>query len=120
MDLELQFQNIFDDLTEETIEVLNKEGEAVAKETVKELKNTSPKRTGSYSKSWAIDRSKSRVGIIRYTIHNKKHYQLTHLLERPHLTRDGMTYSKAYPHIGPAEKKAIKLYVDKVKRRLKK
>lgn len=51
----------------------------VAKETVKEVKRRSPVRSGAYKKSWGQTKVYEGTGGIRITIHNKKHYQLTHV-----------------------------------------
>ena len=74
----------------------------VAKETVKEVKRRSPVRSGAYKKSWGQTQIYEGPGGIRITIHNKKHYRLTHLLENGHALRNGGR-TKAYPHIKPAE-----------------
>lgn len=74
----------------------------VAKETVKEVKRRSPVRSGAYKKSWGQTQIYEGPGGIRITIHNKKHYRLTHLLENGHALKSGGR-TKAYPHIKPAE-----------------
>ena len=74
----------------------------VAKETVKEVKRRSPVRSGAYKKSWGKTQIYEGPGGIRITIHNKKHYRLTHLLENGHALKSGGR-TKAYPHIKPAE-----------------
>lgn len=72
----------------------------------KDLKPSSPKLTGDYGKSWAIKSDKSLTkGRSMHTVHNKKHYQLTHLLERPHSGPYGHGIVPGRPHIAPAEKK---------------
>ena len=72
---------------------------------MKELKETSPKRTGKYSKGWRVKTEKGR-GFINCTIHNATNYQLTHLLEKPHLTRNGRRTTPKV-HIAPVEEKCI-------------
>jgi hypothetical protein len=75
----------------------------VAKETVKEVKRRSPVRSGAYKKSWGQTKVYEGTGGIRITIHNKKHYQLTHLLENGHALRNGGR-TRSFPHIEPAER----------------
>lgn len=74
----------------------------VAKDAVSELKQTSPKRKakngGAYAKSWTFAKENKGKAV---RIYNKDHYQLTHLLEKPHLKRNG-GYTKGQPHIEPA------------------
>lgn len=75
----------------------------VAKKAVKELKQTSPRRTkgkDSYADGWA--RKKSKGAQI---IYNKNKPSLTHLLEKGHAKRNGGRVN-GIPHIEPAEQKA--------------
>ena len=82
----------------------------VAKETVKELKSTSPKKTGGYAKGWA----RKKVGTAQ-VVHNSTNYQLTHLLENGHANRDGGR-TPGRPHIAPAEQKAIDEFEKRVEK----
>jgi hypothetical protein len=82
-------------------------------DVAKDLKNTleikSPERLGDYKKGWRIKKVKNAL-----VIHNKTNYQLTHLLEHGHVTRDGSTRTKEKPHIRPAEEVAIRDYLDRI------
>jgi len=84
----------------------NKVVKKVAKETVKELKSTSPSRTDKYAKGWTSTTEKDMASSVGITVHNKKHYRLTHLLENGHALANGGR-SRKFPHIKPAEEKAI-------------
>lgn len=79
----------------------------VAKETVKQLKETSPKKTGAYAKSWSQKESVKGTHVSKRVVYNKDHYQLTHLLENGHAKVNGGRV-QAYPHIRPAEEIAVK------------
>lgn len=102
-------EDIEDDVKETTDITIN--------EAVKEIKETSPRGKGSrkkpYYKGWS--RQKGKENKERYTvkIHNKTNYQLTHLLEFGHATRDGGR-TKAIPHIRPLEEKYNKLYEQRI------
>lgn len=88
---------------------LEKAQDKVARESVKELKATSPKRYGRYASSWGS----TRQGTAR-VVRNTKHYQLTHLLEKGHAKRGGGRV-RAIPHIRPVEQNAIKNLEKEVK-----
>lgn len=60
----------------------------------------------SYSNGWKVDKEVRAYGTT-YTIHNKKKYQLTHLLEEGHVNVDG-SRARAFPHVAPAAEKAVK------------
>lgn len=111
------------DIQKEIMAILNATGSSVdtaltetlkisAKNTVKDLKATSPKRSGKYAAGW----TSKADGKNSYVVYNKT-YRLTHLLEKGHATRLGTgkgryTYGykarvKAMPHISPAEQKMI-------------
>ena len=75
-----------------------------------------PKRTGKYKKSFCLKKTAEGEGYIRYRLWNKR-YQLTHLLEYGHITRNGTSRTKAYPHWKDAQMQAEEL-VEKVKKEL--
>ena len=97
----------------------------VGKETVDNLKATSPKRTGVYARSWTYTMRKSRGSKKNndLVIHNKK-YRIVHLLEKEHAKRGGGRY---YPdqaetgstvHVKPAQDKAEKQAIERIKEKL--
>lgn len=90
--------------------------EDVTQSTKEEIISTSPEDRGKYAKSWSVKEIKSTSTGKTLVIHNKKYYQLTHLLEFGHATRDGGR-TEAFPHISPAEEKAIKEIDKKLKER---
>ena len=56
----------------------------------KQIEGTAPKKTGKYSKSWAVKKTRETSDSIQVVVHSKR-YQLTHLLEQAgieQLTRD--------------------------------
>ena len=84
--------------------------------TCEEIKNESPKSNrksgGAYASSWVKSKEKGKIKI-----HNKKHYRLTHLLERGHAKRNGGR-TKAMPHIEPVEQFVIETFPKKLEERL--
>lgn len=90
----------------------------VSKNCVKELKATSPKRTGNYAKGWTRKKEVDSSNKSAYVVHNSKHYRLTHLLEKGHAKRGGGR-TKPRVHIAPAEEKAISEIEKRIKDDLK-
>jgi hypothetical protein len=99
--------------TTEVEEGLEQAKEDVAKQTVKQLKQTSPVLTGDYRKGWRT----KKVGTAQ-VIHNATDYQLTHLLEHGHAKVNGGRVA-ARPHIEEAEAEAITEYADRVEKVIK-
>ena len=117
-----QLGEIFDEYTKEVRRATSNAQDKVAKEAVRKLRTTSPKRSGKYAKGWSIKRTWTGTGIPDVTIHNKV-YQLTHLLEKGHVVRNKSgTYgrAKAIPHIAPVERWAIEELPEEIKRELMK
>ncbi len=91
-----------------------------AKKIAKELSETSPKDSGDYAADWAVKevtgkkRYKYRMGTSKYVVHNRENYQLTHLLEEGHATKDGTSRVPAQPHIEPVEMEYVPKYLAKV------
>lgn len=104
--------------------LIQEEAEKIAKEGVKVLKATSPKNKkntanrGKYAKGWRV-KKESRIGEVHYVIHNATDYQLTHLLEKPHLKRNG-EYTKPIIHIKPVEEQCVSEYIKNVENGIKK
>ena len=102
-----------DDISEVVEEVSNK----IGKEAVNEIQQTSPKKRGSYAKGWKLKKDKLGKGRYSVKIYNKTDYQLTHLIEFGHATRNGKR-TKAIPHIRPVEKKYSEKYEKELKNKL--
>jgi hypothetical protein len=105
--------------SQDVVEKVNISSERVGKAAVKWLKQTSPKRTGEYAKSWAMKTEKA-IGLpdLR-TIHVKApHYRLTHLLEHGHAKAGGGRV-EGKPHIRPAEEMVIQEFTREVEEAIK-
>lgn len=116
----IQMEKILEQYSKEVKDVTDKSIEKVSKESVQKLKNTSPKRTGKYARSWTKKKVKGRNGIDEVTVHNKQ-YQLTHLLENGHIVRNSKgTYGRTngIKHIKPVEEWAQDALQQEIERRL--
>jgi len=113
----LDIKDILNEYSVDIQENIVKVAENVAKKGADKLKQTSPKRTGKYSKGWRVKTAKGR-GEVSSTIYNATNWQLTHLLEKPHLLRNGRL-STPKVHIYPVEQQCIKEYETEVEKIIK-
>lgn len=104
--ISVQIKQILDQYGDDVKDAWNKAVAKVGRESVNKLKNTSPKKTGSYARGWTIKRIQGRGGVLDIIVHNKTDYQLTHLLENGHVIRNKKgTYGRTngIKHIAPVE-----------------
>lgn len=74
----------------------------------KEISANSPKKTGTYAKSWTAKKTKENSHSLEMTVHSKNRYRLAHLLEKGHAKRGGGRVS-GRPHIAPAEENGVQM-----------
>ena len=115
IDLSKEIAKILDEEIERVNQVVNGSVQKVADEAVKELQDSSPKKTGKYAKGWKRKESTLATGSQSAIIHNDKHYRLTHLLEYGHATVNGGRVA-AKPHIAAVEQKVIKDFEDEIRK----
>lgn len=94
----------------EVSEGLEKAKSKIAREGAKELRNTSPKKTGEYAEGWTTAKKGSAIVIC-----NQNKPSLTHLIEKGHAKVNGGRTSPQV-HIYPVEQSAIKKYEKEVER----
>jgi hypothetical protein len=107
----------------EVVRITNESIKEAAKEAAKTLKNGGPykNRTGAYAKDWTAgqrEKTKSVVQIQGYTVYNKDHFQLTHLLEYGHQSRNGGR-TKAFSHIAPLNDQIGEIVASKIESKLR-
>lgn len=113
-------ENYKEDIDEDVVETVDE----VTKKARDELKQVSRQkfklhgRHDPYYMGWSIKLSKKRTGTYHKVIWNKTNYQLTHLLEFGHATRNGGR-TRAVPHIQPIEQKYQVEFMDKLKQRIR-
>ena len=100
--------------SQDVVEKVNVSSEKIGKEAVKQLRQTSPKKTGRYAKSWTMTTERAYAQPHKRIVHAKApHYRLTHLLEHGHAKRGGGRV-EGNPHIRPAEEMVIQKFVQEV------
>ncbi len=98
--------------------------EESAATAAKELKKGGPyqERTGNYSEDWGHKLRKRQYSSVinteEYTVYNKKHYQLTHLLENGHQSRNGGRV-KAFSHIAPVAELTEQLVISNIGKKVR-
>ncbi|RRG07447.1 MAG: HK97 gp10 family phage protein [Lactobacillus sp.] len=107
-------QNELDDYARDVTDTVKEAVEQAADFGVKELRATSPKRTGRYARSWRKRKIHETANELGFTLYAGL-YQLTHLLENGHAKRGGGRV-RAIRHIKPAEEKVIKKLEDDIQR----
>lgn len=107
-DLTEQIGNLLENYTDAINEQIGDLADEIANELKKDVVQKSPASSGAYKKSWAIKKEK-KIGQVTVTLYNRKHYRLTHLLEKGHARRGGGR-TRAIPHILPAEQSAVERF----------
>lgn len=105
-DLSKEIERALTDYVGVTEEACEKGVTETAKDAVEKLRSAHPAGSGKYSnwdngynKGWTVMQTKTDKRYHRKaTIHNKDHYQLTHLLEKGHALVGGGR-ARAFPHI---------------------
>lgn len=120
--LTVQMEKILDEYSDRVKNVTNVAMNRVSRECVKQLRNTSPKKTGDYARGWGIKKMVSHGDIADIIVHNKTEYSLTHLLEKGHVVRNAKGVfgrAPAHPHIKPVEEWASTELPEEIERELR-
>ena len=102
--------DILEDWQGVTDEAAKRGVQKAAEEAVSDLRGAHPpgsEKYGSwaaYNNGWTSRKDSSKKGVYTQVVHNKKKYQLTHLLENGHAIKGGGR-ARAFPHIAPVAEK---------------
>ena len=98
----MDIATILDDYSKDIYKEMQVASIQVADKGKKKLQEIAPKRTGKYRRGFRV-KSTSNLYSFSSTIYNATNWQLTHLLEKGHVTRNGGR-TKAIKHFEPVEK----------------
>ena len=115
IEIEGDLKDILNEYAMEVTDEVNEAAKQTAEIVTKTLKNSSPKKTGKYGRSWDKKAEGSTFFDKNYVIFNKKHYRLTHLLEFGHATVNGGRVPPR-PHIKQAEERGIQFFEKEVRK----
>lgn len=100
--ISIQMAEILNEIETDVKDSTRKNIDAVSREAVQKLKNTSPRKTGSYASGWG----KKKQGEMDVVVYNRTDASLTHLLENGHVIKNKKgTYGRTHgiKHIKPVE-----------------
>lgn len=124
-ELQKAIMDYLENYVEDIQEDVEESTDIITKEAKQELIQTSPRdgiaRKTKYYKGWTIKiGARTRKKNYRFTkvIWNKTNYQLTHLLEFSHATRNGGR-TRAIPHIRPVEEKYGTKFADLLDKKIR-
>lgn len=114
----VQMSELLDEFNKEVKEAAEKSIIDVSRESVQKLRNSSPRKTGSYASGW----TSKKVSESEVIVYNKTDAPLTHLLENGHVVRNKKgTYGRAsgIKHIAPVEEWAAAELPERILRLIK-
>lgn len=114
-------KNYIEDIEEDVETTTNSIIKDAKQELVKESPRSGMARNTKYYKGWSV-KNGGRTRKGRYyskVIWNKTNYQLTHLLENGHHTRDGTGWVEAQPHIGKVQEKYGTKFADLLEKKIR-
>lgn len=109
-----------EDIEDDVVETVDKITQDAKEELKTESRNKFQQhgRKKPYYSGWTVKLSKKTQNKYAKVIWNRTNYQLTHLLEFGHATRNGGR-TKAVPHIRPVEEKYKKLFLEQIEQKIR-
>jgi hypothetical protein len=97
---------------------LKKAVKKAGKDIKDDINTSAPVRTGRYARSWRQSVTQEDSASIQVTVYSPSRYMLAHLLEHGHAKRGGGRV-RAFPHIEPAENRAMDALEEELARSIK-
>lgn len=99
-------------------EAINADTEAAAQKLRKAIQAEAPVKTGKQKKSWRIAKE-YLGGVDLKTVVHSTDYRKVHLLENGHVTRNGVTRTRATYYVSSNADRIIKEYEEQVTETIK-
>lgn len=99
--------DILDNYSTDLREAVNKTTEQAANELKKAIAADAPVKSGKQKRSWRVTKNKV-AGIDLVAVVHSTDYRKVHLLENGHLTRNGMTRTRAFRYVSKNEDELIR------------
>lgn len=101
--------DVLEDYSTAICETVNEQTEKAANQLKKDISADAPVKTGKQRKSWRVTKEKVAGRDLKAVVHSTD-YRKVHLLENGHLTRNGVTRTKAIRYVSKNEEKIIEQY----------
>ncbi len=104
--------SVLESYADEVMNAVSQTTDQAAKELRSAIAKDAPVETGKQKRSWKI--TKERKGLENMAIVHSTDYRKVHLLENGHLTRDGVTRTKALNYVGKNADKVLSEFPDRI------
>lgn len=101
--------DVLEDYSTAIAEAVNEQTEKSSALLKKDISADAPVKTGKQRKSWRVTKEKVAGRDLKAVVHSTD-YRKVHLLENGHLTRNGVTRTKAIRYVSKNEEKIIEQY----------
>lgn len=101
--------DVLEDYSTVICETVNEQTEKAANQLKKDISADAPVKTGKQRRSWRVTKEKV-AGLDLLAVVHSTDYRKVHLLENGHLTRNGVTRTKAIRYVSKNEEKIIEQY----------
>jgi hypothetical protein len=109
---------LMSDIRDVGADELKKAVKKAGKDIKDDINASAPVRTGRYARSWRQSVTQEDSTSIQVTVYSPSRYMLAHLLEHGHAKRGGGRV-RAFPHIEPAENRAMDALEEELARSIK-
>lgn len=109
---------LMSDIRDVGADELKKAVKKAGKDIKDDINASAPVRTGRYARSWRQSVTQEDSTSILVTVYSPSRYMLAHLLEHGHAKRGGGRV-RAFPHIEPAEIRAMDALEEELARSIK-